>query len=734
MSLLRLALRTSALALVVLLAACGGGGGGSSSPNPPAGTTAPPSVPAITATPNAPLALAAVAFSAASTDPGGLALSYQWNFGDGSSASGATASHAYATGGTYTVKVTATNSAGLTSTGSAALKVLYLPTAAPQSSQLTAYSGQAVSFTANATDPNGGTLSYQWDFGDGGSATTAAPTHAYSAAGSYTVKLTVTNTAGGTASGTLAQSVVSASTNTLVVDCAGSGCAASSPNNYSGSGVGTWRYVNNTASDASLNLNIGGVVAGKKVTLLFSNGTSGKAATAPTAGALMVPVQGAPAGVAKISAPFTDPLAGEAQAHDALLRRSLALAAALRALPKANASVQADLRPSAPLATPVVGTARTWTDNYPSTPVSYATSAVAVCSVGTGRNVVIWADPNANIAAATVTALANAYCGASGAYSQLAALLGDAWGNGAAQYPKDLIQDAAGALQDINIVILNVPTSTQWAGYFIGLNNFLKTSTTASGAANSNEALAFFINADSLKSNQQFTLSALIHESTHMINFYQRAVVLGLNHDTWLEETTAMMSEDIIAPTVIGGYNAIARDRLPTYVRTGGAVSYINWPALSGPNYAIGGAFGAYLNRCYGLAIYKQLVTNCKDGTGPGLVTSYACLDTLIQSNGGAGFADDFAHFGAAIFAALPPGSVGNRYGFPARSDGGYSLQAIDVSSLSTSVPATAAALSGGYTATTHTYQLDTVAAGKTSYVRNGAVVPANTTLLVVIQ
>ena len=49
------------------------------------------------------------------------------------------------------------------------------------------------------TDTSTGTpTSWAWDFGDGGTATTQNPSHTYSTAGSYTVKLTATNVTGST--------------------------------------------------------------------------------------------------------------------------------------------------------------------------------------------------------------------------------------------------------------------------------------------------------------------------------------------------------------------------------------------------------------------------------------------------------------------------------------------------------------------------------------------------------
>ncbi|MEV4541816.1 ThuA domain-containing protein [Micromonospora echinaurantiaca] len=53
--------------------------------------------------------------------------------------------------------------------------------------------------SAGSRDPDGGTLSYAWTFGDGQSATEPNPTHTYTSAGTYNAQLTVTNPKGRTA-------------------------------------------------------------------------------------------------------------------------------------------------------------------------------------------------------------------------------------------------------------------------------------------------------------------------------------------------------------------------------------------------------------------------------------------------------------------------------------------------------------------------------------------------------
>ncbi len=623
------------------------------------------------------------------------------------------------------------------------------------SSASSSYVDQSVRFEGVATDPNGLTLTYLWDFGDGAGASTPVATRTYTAAGTFTVRLTVNNSAGGSSSATLSHSVVSTAPNTLVPDCAGPGCGATGPNAYAGSGVGVWRYRNSSANPATVDLNFSGVAPGKTVTLLFSNGSTATAASLPSPG-VSPTLSAAP--VAKSAQAVLAALSrthntnsndnsngrksqmSEQDQHDEAHTRMLAANAALarslwaqREPVPAGASAGAAAAPAQPVtrSAPTLNTVRSWNDLYNGTPTPYSTTAKAVCAGPNGRNVVIWVDPNAEISgrvtAASITAYADSLCGPNGSLARLTSLTGDVWGPPGPGLPA-LMPDSP--LQDVNIVFLNAPASSAWGGYFYGVNNYRRTS-----RPDSNEALAVFINASRITS-QDYTQSILVHETTHMINFYQRSLLRNSGHDTWLEETTAMMGEDVVTPTVVrgpngSGYNPVVDIRLPAYVASGGAVSYINWPVLSLPNYSMGGAFGAFINRRYGVAIYRQLTTGC---TAASITSSYACLDSLIKDNGGQGFSDEFAHFGASIFGLLPASGVPNGYGFRAKTDGSYVLAPVDVSALAAQRPATATALGSGYTATTHTYQVDTVPAGRTSYVRNGVVVPANTSLIVLIQ
>jgi len=96
------AANSGAWAVWKLLGSCDGGGGGTDPANKPPVAAFTSSVDRLN------LSLDA----SASTDPDGQISSYQWSFGDGSSASGAKVTHAYAASGTYAVSLTVTDNKG----------------------------------------------------------------------------------------------------------------------------------------------------------------------------------------------------------------------------------------------------------------------------------------------------------------------------------------------------------------------------------------------------------------------------------------------------------------------------------------------------------------------------------------------------------------------------------------------------------------------------------------------
>ena len=138
----------------------------------------------------------------ASTDPDGTVASYAWTFGDGGTATGATATHAYATGGDYTVTLTVTDNQGATNSTSKVVTVT-APNQAPVAAFTSSATDLALSVNGSgSTDPDGTIASYAWTFGDNTTGTGATTSHTYSAGGTYDVTLTVTDNRGGTNSKT----------------------------------------------------------------------------------------------------------------------------------------------------------------------------------------------------------------------------------------------------------------------------------------------------------------------------------------------------------------------------------------------------------------------------------------------------------------------------------------------------------------------------------------------------
>lgn len=123
---------------------------------------------------------------------------WDWNFGDGGTGTGDTTTHTYtnATALNFTVTLTVTNEYGCVHD---AFKVLTpsVPVATFSSSNLQLCTGTGTDFFPSSQILG---YSYEWNFGDGGQDSVAAPTytvsHTYTAAGNYNVSLTVTDTIG----------------------------------------------------------------------------------------------------------------------------------------------------------------------------------------------------------------------------------------------------------------------------------------------------------------------------------------------------------------------------------------------------------------------------------------------------------------------------------------------------------------------------------------------------------
>jgi DNA/RNA endonuclease G (NUC1)/PKD repeat protein len=138
--------------------------------------------------------------AAGSSDRDGSVVSYAWDFGDGSTATGATATHQYAQDGVYVVRLTVTDNDGLTSSATTEAVVANVVPVVGAVGPATLIAGETFVVTTGFTDPGADAFSATVDWGDGSPSTVAtvgdhslAASHRYTSTGVFTVTVTVSD-------------------------------------------------------------------------------------------------------------------------------------------------------------------------------------------------------------------------------------------------------------------------------------------------------------------------------------------------------------------------------------------------------------------------------------------------------------------------------------------------------------------------------------------------------------
>lgn len=499
---------------------------------------------------------------------------------------------------------------------------------------------------------------------------------------------------GGGSSGTTPAATQSTSANiTLASACSGTNCGATG-NTYAGSGVGVWQATNSGGTAGTIPVSIAGL-SGQSVTLIYTN-QSAAAQPMPSVsltglGLLSAPTTQVPKTAADVAGndanAVFDRQLSDFNAH--ALDGYASGAGPLKAQSTTNNTV---LRPQSVSS---VGTQRTWNHQQPDGTATVRTATLRQQATATdGRVINLWVENTeygtSKITDATISTLISKFAsGTQSVYTLATSLVGQPWGSYSSS--ASLIDPN----QALDIVVLNIQPDGQpygRVGYFWARNNF-----TTSSQPLSNQSLSLYVDSETVylggTDGLNTVISTLGHEFTHMANFYQRGVLHGSQYmyGTWLEEMTAMTMEDVLSSQIDPSFNNVRDSRFPAWLQSAYDCSLTAFdPSLSSscPGYPISGSLGGFLLRQYGIAYYRNLLQNFSS------TDSAAVLSAAIQAGGGAGLGDALGRWGTAVALLPVPGSPAG-FAYPARSDSGFSIPALNGPSYSgqrsmpSSVPAT---------------------------------------------
>ena len=248
----------------------------------------------------------------------------------------------------------------------------------------------------------------------------------------------------------------------------------------------------------------------------------------------------------------------------------------------------------------------------------------------------------------------------------ITAIFGEPWG------PHDgplLIPPAAA--EEIHILLFDIsgdgvpePGESRIVGFFWAKDNY-RYDPDHPILSLSNERLMFYLDAPFLTIAEGDTwevtdrvpsimIGTLAHEFQHMIHFYQKPILRNTASETWLNEMSSEVAEDLIADKMQGdgprsvdfddptaGEPGNRRGRLPGF-NLYNDIQVTRWDGLLA-NYDVNYALGAYLARNYGgAALFSTIVQNEHSGTD--------AIEAALQDLGhDVTFGEVLEHWGVAV-------------------------------------------------------------------------------------
>lgn len=474
----------------------------------------------------------------------------------------------------------------------------------------------------------------------------------------------------------------------LTPDCEGDFCGARG-NSWLGKGWGIWKYDNTGDADAELNIKISDLKR-SRVTIVLSNFSDQE----KIPGGDLTPRTTSSYYASEVSEQERVAAQLDNTAYEALIP----LKEFLSASPPVtrDASSEDDSYYDLPVTTWQAGTTHTWKCVNPAQGGGFTESDVVATLMSSmqasdGKYIHLWAENGENLQTSGTEQAKNLLGSLGNMYEAVTKLTeGDIWG---AHHSAELI---AANTTDLHLLAQNM----QKHGWPVKTDGFFYTGNNYASYSPSNHALMLYVNAETIAKNTDRCISTLAHELTHMINFYERRVKRDVPpFELWLEEGTALATEDILADSLFPGntpgiprFHAIVdEERLSAWIELRNICSLTTPQTQSGALpmctqstfYVTSSVFMSFLLRHYGIKFYRALLKSSKAGID---AVEYALESAMHDTRGSHVALDEwpaiFRRWGA-LLALMPDHNIPRQYGLPQHASEGYTLAGIDLSTFS---------------------------------------------------